>query len=37
MIWAPVILGGLGVAIIRHYPIDKRRHAELVAAIAART
>jgi GPH family glycoside/pentoside/hexuronide:cation symporter len=36
MIWAPIILGGLGVIIIRRYPIDKVRHAELVAAIAAR-
>jgi len=36
MIWAPVILGGIGVAIIRRYPIDQARHAEMVAAIAAR-
>lgn len=36
MIWAPILLGAIGVAIIRQYPIDKTRHAELVAAIAAR-
>lgn len=36
MIWAPVVLGAIGVLIIRQYPIDKTRHAELVAAIAAR-
>lgn len=36
MVWAPTVLGGVGVAIIWHYPIGRERHAELVEAIRTR-